>query len=580
MFFKLTNDSEELKNFFNDKNEDIETASRKWLKHIRLILKSSFSKLRIRKENLNPKLQLLFQQKESVKAKIAVFEKENNFNKIDELYESLDNINENIATICAQKNKMLVNQYLSKTNDTLEGFNQVKTLGLTKKLCPKNTLDPPCAKKNKDGNLVSNKDALEKLYIETYKERLEPNPIREEYSELKSMKEYLFKINHKIAKTTPTKDWTLEDLEKCLKTFKNNKARDEHGHTYELFKYGGKDLKLSLLKLFNRIKETQTYPEIFKSSNISSIWKRKGEKSSLENDRGIFCVNKIRSILDKLIYNDFYTTIDAGMSCSNIGGRRNRNIRDHLFVINGIMNDVMYNKDTKDIDLEIYNVAKCFDKLEYINTANDFFKAGVQNDKYIIVENSNKECNVASKTPWGDKTERFTLNNIEMQGTVLAGLKCAISIDNIGKEALENEHEILYDYKNSVKIPPLGFIDDILTVSKCGSKAVQTNAVIQAKIEGMQLELGHAKCFQMHVGKTKFDCPTLSIHGKEMLKTEKEKYLGNILTSNAKINENIISRCNKGVGLINEIISTLNAVSFGYYYLKWECYSEIQSSLM
>ena len=119
-----------------------------------------------------------------------------------------------------------------------------------------------------------------------------------------------------------------------------------------------------------------------------------------------------------------------------------------------------------------------------------------------------------------------------------------------------------------MKIPPLGFIDDIITVSKCGSKSLQTNAVIQAKIEGMQFELGHAKCFQMHVGKTKFNCPTLSIHGKEMLKTEKEKYEGNILSSNAKINENILSRCNKGVGLKNEIISTLNAVSFCYYYFE------------
>ena len=46
MFFKLTNDSEELKNSFNDENEDIETASKKWLKNFKLILKASFSKLR------------------------------------------------------------------------------------------------------------------------------------------------------------------------------------------------------------------------------------------------------------------------------------------------------------------------------------------------------------------------------------------------------------------------------------------------------------------------------------------------------------------------------------------------------
>ena len=80
--------------------------------------------------------------------------------------------------------------------------------------------------------------------------------------------------------------------------------------------------------------------------------------------------------------------------------------------------------------------------------------------------------------------------------------------------------------KNCVKIPPLSFVDDIITVSKCGIKAVETNAIVQTKIEGMQLELRHTKCFQMHVGKFKNTCPTLYVHGKEMLKTDKEKYLG------------------------------------------------------
>ena len=196
------------------------------------------------------------------------------------------------------------------------------------------------------------------------------------------------------------------------------------------------------------------------------------------------------------------------------------------------------------------------------------FKAGVTDDKFIVVANSNKECNVAIKTPWGAKTDRTELKNIEMQGTVLAGLKCAISIDSIGKEALENKHDILYDYKNSVKIPPLSFIDDILTVSNCEVKSVKINAVIQAKVEGMQLELGHGKCYQMHVGKVKNTCCDLSIHGKEMKKTEREKYLGNILTSNAKLEENILSRFNKGIGLVNEIMGTLKEVSFRYYHFE------------
>ena len=32
----------------------------------------------------------------------------------------------------------------------------------------------------------------------------------------------------------------------------------------------------------------------------------------------VFNVVKIRSILDKMIYNDFYDIIDSSMSCSNI----------------------------------------------------------------------------------------------------------------------------------------------------------------------------------------------------------------------------------------------------------------------
>ena len=248
-------------------------------------------------------------------------------------------------------------------------------------------------------------------------------------------------------------------------------------------------------------KELRHTQKSFSPPNISSFLKKKGEKSDLENDRGVFNVTKIRSILDRMIYNDVYDIIDSNMSCSNIGARKNRNIRDHLFVVNGILNDVMHNKNAKPIDIGIYDAEKCFDKLEYVNTANDLYKAGVQDDRFVLIANSNKNCNVAVKTPWGSVTERTILNNIEMQGTVLAPLKCSISIDTIGKETLENKHGNLYKYKNCVSIPPLSLIDDIITVSECSTESVSMNAYIQAKIAGKQLKLGYDKCFQMHVGK-------------------------------------------------------------------------------
>ena len=48
-----------------------------------------------------------------------------------------------------------------------------------------------------------------------------------------------------------------------------------------------------------------------------------------------------------MIYNDIYDIVDSNMSCTNIGARKETNIRDHLFVINGIIKDAIHNKEAR-----------------------------------------------------------------------------------------------------------------------------------------------------------------------------------------------------------------------------------------
>ena len=370
-------------------------------------------------------------------------------------------------------------------------------------------------------------------------------------------------------KTKKTIEWNSDDLEKSLKSMKNNKARDAHGHVYEIFKFGGDDLKDSLLKMLNNIKKKQIYPDIFKPSNITSLYKRKGEKSDLNNDRGVFNVVKIRSILDRMVYNDKYSIVDKSMSSSNIGGRKKRNIRDHLFVINSILHDFKLNSK-ENIDIEIYDVKKCFDKMWSSETANDFYDAGVKDDNFVLISNSNQSCQIAVKTPWGSLTPRVELKDIEMQGGVLTPLKCSVQIDTLGSEFLNNveKSKILYKYKDCVSIPPLAFIDDVLTVTKCSVNSLKMNGIVQSKMECKKLELSEKKCFKMHLGKDTINCPILKVNSKEMSTTSSEKYLGDILTSNAKIDDNVKMRYDKGMGIINQVISILKEISFGIYHFE------------
>ena len=101
----------------------------------------------------------------------------------------------------------------------------------------------------------------------------------------------------------------------------------------ELFKPGvcGKDLQASLLMMLNQSKFQIDIPKFMEIAYSVSIYKGKGEKIDLQNDRGIFIVIILRSILMKLVYGDKYEMVDKNMSDSNVGARKLKNIRNHIF---------------------------------------------------------------------------------------------------------------------------------------------------------------------------------------------------------------------------------------------------------
>ena len=76
-----------------------------------------------------------------------------------------------------------------------------------------------------------------------------------------------------------------------------------------------------------------------------------------------------RSILDRLIYNDCYYAIDDNLTDGNVGARKNRNIRDNLFVLNAVINSVIHGKE-KPIQVQVQDAEKCFDKLWLQATTN------------------------------------------------------------------------------------------------------------------------------------------------------------------------------------------------------------------
>ena len=366
------------------------------------------------------------------------------------------------------------------------------------------------------------------------------------------------------AKNTKTDPWNIKELEAVLKHLKKNKSKDPFGYINELFDVdvAGDDLKKALLILMNRIKAEQIYPKILELCDITPIYKLKGSRNNFTNYRGIFRVSVLRSILDRLIYNDEYHNIDSNLTDCNVGARKGRNIRDNIFVINAITNSVRKGREEA-IDIQIYDVETCFDSLWLQECINDVYESGLNNDKLPLLYLENLNAKVAVKTAKGTST-RTDITNIIMQGSVWSSLLCTTSMEKLGKIIYENQN-LIYRYKGAVAVPTLCMVDDILAVQKCSKTSLQINSVINSFVELKKLTLSEKKCSKIHIGKTDSSCHQLKVHENAMKNSNQERYLGDLISKDAKIKHTIEQRVSKGYGIVSEINTILEEIPLGKY---------------
>ena len=281
------------------KNQDIARAGAKWIKEIKHEISNSFKKIRIsgKKENLDENVRNLFSEREKLKYKIA--DSTLTESVLSQSKSKLKDVEARIADINAEKNFNTIKDHVKHLVDDTDNLNCIKMWQLKKKICSKKS-DPPVAKLNEKGELVTEPTQLKKLYENTYKKRLEHRTMKPELEGMYNLKMELFNLRLEVTKNIKSDNWSEEDLIKVIKSLKKNKSSDSQGLIYELFRPEiiGTDLFSSLLLFCNSVKSQLSIPEFIMFTDITSIYKMKGKKSELDNDRGIFGVSKLLSIIE------------------------------------------------------------------------------------------------------------------------------------------------------------------------------------------------------------------------------------------------------------------------------------------
>ena len=89
------------------------------------------------------------------------------------------------------------------------------------------------------------------------------------------------------------------------------------------------------------------------------------------------------------------------MTDSQIGARKNKSVRNHLFVLNTILSDMMSSVRKEPIDLSIMDFKQMFDSEEVSTCLNALYDAQIQDDMLSLIYEANKTTYFAVKTPNG-----------------------------------------------------------------------------------------------------------------------------------------------------------------------------------
>ena len=537
---------------FNNESDDIDDLTNRLVKKINGSIAINFKKRRVSKKKVSES-DVLYDRMRFLKGK----EDDKSKNDLEAVVKA---IAEN-----AETNFNKLKQQLDKIKPEDGGVNAHEMWKLRKKMCPKNS-DPPTAMTDKNGNLLTSDKSIQGRALEAYSERLENNKIEPHLKDLENDTNELCDVRIQVSKRKITPPWDMDDLKLALKQLGKEKSRDPEGFNNELFKeeVAGDDLMKAVLKLMNLIKKKQQYPSILEKCNITSIYKKKSRRN-FDNYRGVFRVQVLRSILDRLTYNDSYYTIDSNLTDGNVGARKQRSARDNIFVISAICNSVL-NGTSAPIQIQVMDAEKCFDKLWLQSCINGLFDAGLDNDQLNLLYIENKNASIAVKVN-NKLSMRISVKDVIMQGSVWSSLKCTTSMDRMNQTALADE-AFKYCYKGDPEVPIgiLGFIDDTLGVSECGSAAIRKNAAINSFIETQRLKLSAEKSVVVHVGKPNkctVPCPVLKVHRDPMKDCPSTKYLGNFVSSSGGCEETVEDRRKKGWGKIATIMGILGAVDMG-----------------
>ena len=236
-FLEETSSNSRLSSCFSSSN-DFESGANRFFKRLKGLLHKCFKKIRIKTGRSKDAGDDTIQGKLKLRTELRLFIMNNKCKIAEQIAKAkLGKIEDELAGETADRNAEYVKDILQNVETSEGSFSHSGFWKIKQKLSPVSA-DPPMAKHDNTGNIITAPGALKKMYIEHYQERLKQREMKVELLDVYWLKTELWLSRLKDIKMVKSPPWNLDKLDAVLKSLKNNKTRDPHGMIHEIFKEG------------------------------------------------------------------------------------------------------------------------------------------------------------------------------------------------------------------------------------------------------------------------------------------------------------------------------------------------------
>ena len=329
---------------------------------------------------------------------------------------------------------------------------------------------------------------------------------------------------------------TKSEVEEIIKRKKSKKATTDWRN--DILKRGGEPMVNLIMPVIESFWREETSPKQWNMGHITNIWKGKGDREVMDNQRGITVSSSIGTIPEETINQRMVKTIK--FTQSQAGGQKGASSTDHIFILKNIMS--IAKKEGRHLIISFFNVKKAYDRADMNDMLFILHKNGFDGKIWRLTKAMNEDLTAKIKTKHG-LTREIKREKGGKQGGKLMVPMFSKTMDTVSED-LQSDPNLGIQISSS-KIPALLFMDDVLSLAEGYDQQQKTlDAIAEFGIKH-QVEWGKEKCKVLEYGTHRENKREWSLGEKIIENCQSYKYLGEVITRDGKNEENLAARLSK-----------------------------------